>query len=106
MSGYGSDLYNTVNPSAQVNDPANQVHCAGTAVPLLTFTTTPPARHYLLRMVANSNAAIGLAASGSGNLPAFTATNGGNIAHHCNQLRLLLHSATEARAVLAHTSDI
>ncbi|HOT16726.1 MAG TPA: hypothetical protein PLB07_03640, partial [Bacteroidales bacterium] len=66
----------TVNPSAQVNDPANQVHCAGTAVPLLTFVTNRSGGTTTYAWT-NSNTAIGLAASGSGHLPAFTATNGG-----------------------------
>ena len=66
----------TVNPSAQVNDPANQVHCAGTAVPLLTFVTNRSGGTTTYAWT-NSNTAIGLAASGSGPLPAFTATNGG-----------------------------
>jgi len=66
----------TVNPSAQVNDPADQVHCNSATVPALTFTTgrTGGTTTYAW---TNSNTAIGLAASGSGNLPAFTATNGG-----------------------------
>ena len=67
----------TVNPSAQVDDPADQVHCNNSAVPAFTFTTdrTDGATTYEW---SNSNTAIGLGASGSGPLPAFTATNGGS----------------------------
>jgi PKD repeat protein len=66
----------TVNPSAQVNDPADQVHCNGTAVPVLTFTTNRTGGTTTYTWT-NSNTAIGLGAGGTGNLPAFTATNGG-----------------------------
>jgi len=66
----------TVNPSAQVNDPADQVHCAGTAVPALTFTTNRTGGTTTYAWT-NNNTSIGLGANGSGSLPAFTATNGG-----------------------------
>ncbi len=67
----------TVNPSAQVNDPANQVHCAGTAVPVLTFGTNRTGGVTTYSWT-NSNTAIGLGAGPTtGNLPAFTATNAG-----------------------------
>ncbi len=66
----------TVNPSAQVNDPADQIHCNGFAVPLFTFATTRSGGTTTYAWT-NSNTSIGLAASGNGNLPAFTATNGG-----------------------------
>ncbi len=66
----------TVNPSAQVDDPANQVHCTGTAVPALTFTTNRTGGTTTYAWT-NNNTSIGLAANGTGNLPAFTATNGG-----------------------------
>jgi gliding motility-associated-like protein len=64
----------TVNPTAQVNDPVNQVVCHNTSVPALVFTTlnTVGITSYSW---ANSNTAIGLGASGIGDLPAFTADN-------------------------------
>ncbi len=66
-----------VNPTAQVNDPANQVHCAGTAVPALAFGTTRSGGVTTYSWT-NSNTAIGLGAGPTpGNLPAFTATNAG-----------------------------
>jgi len=66
----------TINPSAQVNDPADQVHCAGTAVPALNFSTNRTGGTTTYAWT-NSNTAIGLGAGAAGNLPAFTATNGG-----------------------------
>ncbi|MHC1731146.1 MAG: PKD-like domain-containing protein [Bacteroidales bacterium] len=66
----------TVNPSAQVNDPADQVRCNNAAVPALTFTTNRTGGSTTYEWT-NSNTAIGLVASGTGGLPAFTATNGG-----------------------------
>ncbi len=67
----------TVNPTAQVDDPANQVHCAGTAVPALNFTTNRTVGVTTYSWT-NSNTAIGLGAGPTaGNLPAFTATNAG-----------------------------
>jgi PKD repeat protein len=66
----------TVNPSAQVNDPADQVYCSGAAVPALAFTTNRTGGTTTYSWT-NSNSSIGLAASGTGPLPAFTATNSG-----------------------------
>ena len=66
----------TVNPSAQVDDPADQIHCNGDAVPSLAFTTDRSGGTTTYAWT-NSNTSIGLAASGTGGLPAFTATNGG-----------------------------
>ncbi|MBK7488922.1 MAG: hypothetical protein IPI74_03735 [Bacteroidales bacterium] len=65
----------TVNPSAQVNKPADQVQCNNASVPALDLP--PPAPTAQPPMRTNSNTSIGLGASGSGNLPAFTATNSG-----------------------------
>ena len=66
----------TVNPTAQVNDPANMVLCNNGASGLITFTTdrTVGTTTYAW---ANNNTAIGLGASGSGNIASFTATNAG-----------------------------
>ncbi|MEZ4966720.1 MAG: hypothetical protein R2791_15865 [Saprospiraceae bacterium] len=58
----------TVNPTAQVNQPANEVTCGG-APTNITFTTTTSGTTYSW---TNSNPAIGLAASGTGNI-SFTA---------------------------------
>ncbi|MBI3136508.1 MAG: hypothetical protein HYZ14_17670, partial [Bacteroidetes bacterium] len=62
----------TVNPIPTVNDPANQTLCANTATTAVNFTGgAGPTFNWV-----NSNTAIGLAASGTGNIASFTATNG------------------------------
>ncbi|MBK9335078.1 MAG: T9SS type A sorting domain-containing protein [Lewinellaceae bacterium] len=58
----------TVNPTAQVNQPVNVNTCSGTLT-AVTFTTTTSGTTYSW---TNSNTAIGLAASGTGNI-SFTA---------------------------------
>ncbi|MBL4592303.1 MAG: hypothetical protein JKX68_00640, partial [Flavobacteriales bacterium] len=62
----------TVNPVPTVTVPANATYCAGDAVPIGSFTSMPAGATFAW---SNSNTAIGLAASGTGNAPAFTATN-------------------------------
>jgi hypothetical protein len=59
----------TVNPTAQVNQPANVTTCGG-VLTTANFTTTTPGTTYSW---TNSNTGIGLAASGTGNI-SFTAT--------------------------------
>ncbi|MBK7127760.1 MAG: PKD domain-containing protein [Crocinitomicaceae bacterium] len=61
----------TVNPTPTVTDPADQTLCSGNATTAVNFTGTAGATFNW----TNSNTAIGLAASGSGNIPSFTATN-------------------------------
>ncbi|MEQ1744288.1 MAG: PKD-like domain-containing protein [Saprospiraceae bacterium] len=63
----------TVNPAPQVNDPANQTVCAGAAV---TVTFTSPSGNPTYAWT-NSNAAIGLDVSGTGNI-SFTAASPAN----------------------------
>jgi len=65
----------TVNPTPTVNDIGNQTLCAGTATTAVSFGGTVNNTVYDW---TNSNTAIGLAASGSGNIAAFTATNSSN----------------------------
>ncbi|GAA4335373.1 PKD-like domain-containing protein [Flaviaesturariibacter amylovorans] len=62
----------TVLPRAAVNTVSNQVHCAGSSVAALAFTGSATSFSW-----TNSEPGIGLPASGSGGLPAFTATNTG-----------------------------
>jgi hypothetical protein len=66
----------TVNPTAQMNDPADQVVCNGASTSTVVFgtTTTGGTTNYTW---TNDLTSIGLGASGSGNIPFFTATNGG-----------------------------
>ena len=66
----------TVNPAGQVNDPADQTRCNGAATAAVNFTTTRSGGTSTYAWT-NSNTTIGLAASGSGNIPSFTATNSG-----------------------------
>ncbi|MFZ4522018.1 MAG: GEVED domain-containing protein [Bacteroidales bacterium] len=64
----------TVNPNGQVNQPSNQVLSNGSSTTLVTFgtTNTGGATTYAW---TNSDPSIGLAASGAGNIAAFTAVN-------------------------------
>lgn len=56
-----------------VNPIANQYYCEGATAPLTALTGTVPGTTYNW---TNTNTAIGLAASGTGDIPSFTATNG------------------------------
>ncbi|GAB4093256.1 adventurous gliding motility protein AgmC [Flaviaesturariibacter terrae] len=62
----------TVNPTATVNPVASQAVCNGAATTAVNFSGAVPGSTFAW---TNSNTAIGLAASGSGNIPSFTATN-------------------------------
>lgn len=62
----------TINPTPSVTPPANIIVCNGASVPSTTITGTPTGVAFSW---VNSNTAIGLAASGTGNIPAFTASN-------------------------------
>ena len=77
-----------VDPDLDVDDVADQAVCAGTTFPGVAFTadditvlfsTRNPGTRDLEQQFTwqNSNPAIGLASSGSGPLPAFTAVNSG-----------------------------
>lgn len=63
----------TVNPAAQVNQPAPISYCNATVTSPINFTTTNPSGTTF--SWTNSNTSIGLVSSGNGNLPSFTATN-------------------------------
>ncbi|MEO6252246.1 MAG: hypothetical protein ABIO79_03040, partial [Ferruginibacter sp.] len=60
----------TVNPTPSVDQPGNQTECNGAATTPVVFTGTAGSYNW-----TNNNTAIGLGASGSGNIPSFTATN-------------------------------
>jgi gliding motility-associated-like protein len=64
----------TVNPTPSVTDPSDQAVCEGASVAAISFSGTAGATFNW----TNSNTAIGLGASGSGNIGAFTATNTGS----------------------------
>ena len=73
----------TVNPAGQVNDPADQVVCNGASTANVIFSTvnTVGTTSYTW---TNDNPGIGLGASGSGNIPFFTAENSGTVAEVAN----------------------
>jgi gliding motility-associated-like protein len=73
-SGSPSSYTITVNPSPAVTVPANTAICTGGTVSASNFTSTTAGATFSW---TNSNASIGLAASGSGNTPSFTASNTG-----------------------------
>lgn len=64
----------TVNPQPVIVAPAPVTVCAGSIVPAGAVTSTPAGATFAW---TNSNTAIGLAASGTGQVPSFTATNTG-----------------------------
>ena len=68
----------TVNPTGQVNDPADQVVCDGSLTSGIIFTTSNTVGTTTYTWT-NNTTSIGLAASGSGNIAAFTAINTGSV---------------------------
>ncbi|MBK8699652.1 MAG: choice-of-anchor J domain-containing protein [Saprospiraceae bacterium] len=62
----------TVNPKPTLNAVGNQLVCANTSTQAVSFTGAPPAAFFTW---TNNNTSIGLGASGTGNIPAFTAIN-------------------------------
>lgn len=63
----------TVHPTPTLNPIANKSVCGGNTQPEISFSGTATTYSWV-----NSNPSIGLAASGTGNIPAFTAMNNGN----------------------------
>lgn len=70
--GANGSITITVNPKPSVNPPSNQSICDGTTVSASVLTSVPTGATYTWN---NSNTSIGLAASGSGNVPSFVASN-------------------------------
>jgi hypothetical protein len=64
----------TVNPTPTVNNPGNQVVCNGSTQAAITLASTFNVTGTTFGW-SNSNTAIGLGASGSGNVPSFTGIN-------------------------------
>jgi hypothetical protein len=64
----------TVNPAPTVNPVANATYCNGATTTAIAFTSSTPGTTFAW---TNSDPTIGLAASGTGNIPTFTATNTG-----------------------------
>ncbi|MFN5785188.1 MAG: PKD-like domain-containing protein, partial [Flavobacteriia bacterium] len=69
----------TVNPTTVLTDPANQVVCNGLQTAPVNFSGTGTSYQW-----TNDLSSIGLAAAGSGNIPAFSTFNGGSIALTAN----------------------
>jgi hypothetical protein len=61
--------------TAQVVQPSNQAACTGATIPSTTFSVSPAITGTPIYTWTNNNTAIGLAANGTGDVPAFTATN-------------------------------
>ena len=64
----------TVNPTAQVNQPANFVFCAGTPITAIPFSSTNTIGTTTYSWT-NDTLGIGLGATGTGNIPVFTPIN-------------------------------
>ena len=62
----------TVYPTATVNSITNQTYCTGAIAPITNFSGSVGGTTFTW---TNSNTDIGLAASGSGDIPSFVATN-------------------------------
>jgi len=76
-SGTPQNFTITVNPTPTVNAPSNQALCPGSSTSAVAFSGAVAGTTYSW---SNSNTAIGLGASGSGNIPSFTVTNAGTTA--------------------------
>ena len=62
----------TVNTTPSVNNPSDQTVCSGASTSGITYTGTGTSYTWI-----NNNTSIGLAASGTGDIASFTATNSG-----------------------------
>lgn len=75
MHGRADYITITVNPVPSVNAVANQTYCNGSAAPSVVFTGNTPGAVFSW---SRTNEAIGaIPTSGTGPVPAFTATNAG-----------------------------
>jgi len=74
-SGNPESFTITVNPTPNINQPANQSLCNGSVTTAIAFAGAVSNTAFAW---INNNPSIGLAASGNGNIPSFTAINTGN----------------------------
>jgi hypothetical protein len=65
----------TIKPTPKIDAVSNQTLCANSPTSAINFTGTSGATYNWV----NSNSTIGLAASGTGNIPSFTATNSSSV---------------------------
>jgi hypothetical protein len=77
-TGTADTFYITVNPTAKIDTITNKVACNGTTVAAVTPTSTASGGTVTYAWT-NNNTSIGLAASGTGTIPAFTAINTGTV---------------------------
>ncbi|RYY40519.1 MAG: T9SS type A sorting domain-containing protein [Chitinophagaceae bacterium] len=70
----------SIRPAELIATVGNPVYCAGSATAPINFTVAPG----INTSWANTNTAIGLAASGTGNIPSFVATNAGATAQYAS----------------------
>jgi gliding motility-associated-like protein len=75
-TGTSTQFTITVNPTPQLSGITDQTFCPGTTTPIIAPTPNVIGTTYSW---TNNNTAIGLGASGNGDLPSFTATNPGSI---------------------------
>ena len=64
----------TVNPAPTVNQPLDVTYCNNTSTSIITFSGVITGTNFSW---TNNNTSIGLAASGNGDIPMFSATNSG-----------------------------
>ncbi len=64
----------TINPVPTATNPGNKTACVGSVIAAISFTGSNPSSTYAW---TNTNTAIGLAASGTGNISAFTPSAAG-----------------------------
>ena len=76
-SGPSETFTITVSPSGQVDQPASQIVCNGDSTTPVNFTTSNTTGTTTFSWT-NSNPSIGLAASGTGTIPSFVASNSSN----------------------------
>jgi hypothetical protein len=76
-SGTSSSFTIIVNPSTTMNPVPDASYCSGSVTSPILFSSSLGGTTYTW---TNSNTSIGLAASGSGNIPSFTAVNNGTVA--------------------------
>ncbi len=80
-NGFAKTFSITVNPTPNVVQSANQVLCNGATTNAVQFTGAVSGTGYSW---INDNPSIGLAASGAGDIPVFTAINATNVAVTAN----------------------
>jgi hypothetical protein len=76
-TGNSTSFVITVNPTANVNPVSNQTICNNSATTAVSFSTTTSGPGTVSYRWANNMPSIGLAATGNGNIPSFTALNSG-----------------------------